>query len=435
MPDLMPDVSIYNKPPPNTVGQLFDLVRTISAVKEYQSRSSMTQALEQATNPNDPSQIDYTKAIPAFQAAPGFKTPQDFTALSQAEQAQTQLRSWQMTEVLKRLTSIISKTDREGNLKATPNDFYQIAPFLVRAGLPAKMVNDAAEAIAGGNGEAFRNNLGLMYNLATANGGIPTVEAKTGRGGVATIPAGALSFPGTPGGVAPGPGAPGVGGVGSVTRALPTGQETAFEDATKASLALKNSQQGLPLQIANLSNLRDLSEEAATGPTANFEKRAGELWQRFFPGGSLPMDAKKLGNTEEYAKIAEQIAGQQASAGHATDAYLINAYGSNPNLELSKLGREGITNMLLGNVDAQRTQINEWHKALASGQYKDQDFYDWVNRFNKTFDPRVFQYARMAPEQQKSFRDMIRKTPGELSKLNQHYKDYTQNGWLGASTQ
>jgi hypothetical protein len=182
------------------------------------------------------------------------------------------------------------------------------------------------------------------------------------------------------------------------------------------------------MQEANLSSLRDLSDEAATSPTAGTEKKLNELWQRFFPGSGATLTADQLASTEKYAKVAEQIAGQQATAMHATDAFLRNQYGANPNLELSRLGRKGITNVLLGNVDAQRTVTNEWQKALRSGQWLDQDFHDWINQFNRGFDPRVFQYARMDADERVKFRSLM--SPSVQKQFAGHLQDAMKRGWV-----
>lgn len=225
----------------------------------------------------------------------------------------------------------------------------------------------------------------------------------------------------------------------------PAGFGTAAESNVQAAQTLHSAADTIPTQRGMLDNLRDLSAEAATGPTAEVERKINALWQRFFPGSGLTLTAKQLSSTEEFAKIAEQIAGAQAQGAHATDAYLRNAYGANPNLQLSKLGRDGIINMLHGNFDAieaTRTAWMDYKNGLVDGrQHADNEYRDWIHRFNRgvdfktgkldpaaRFDPRVFQFARMTPTQRKEFLSIMKEKPG--GEFERRLARAVENGWI-----
>lgn len=179
-----------------------------------------------------------------------------------------------------------------------------------------------------------------------------------------------------------------------------------------------------PNQKALLENLNDLSSEAVSGPSADWEKRANALVQRLFPGSKLTLTPQQLASSEEYGKISEQLAGQQATAAHATNAFLTNAYATNPGLYLSKIGRQGITHMLQGNVDSIVAKANAWTEANKSPA----EFAAWNKDFNKDFNPRVFQYARMTPEERSKFRSTL--PVNQQKKFFDQIQSYQAKGWI-----
>lgn len=265
--------------------------------------------------------------------------------------------------------------------------------FLTRYGGPNWMDNlklDAASAIGPG-GLTQRMDVTNPKNLSTTS--IP-IQSTFGGGGVMTAPpAGAPELAKGPAGAA--------------------GIENLTATANDA-----------PNQKALLDNLDQLSKEAVSGPSADWEKRANALVQRLFPGAKFTLTPEQLANSEEYGKISEQLAGQQATAAHATNAFLTNAYNTNPGLYLSKIGRQGITHMLQGNLDSIVAKNNAW---IASGK-SPSEFAAWNKDFNKDFNPRVFQYARMTPEERAKFRSTL---PGnQQQKFFNQIQDYQRKGWI-----
>jgi hypothetical protein len=192
-----------------------------------------------------------------------------------------------------------------------------------------------------------------------------------------------------------------------------------------------------PNQKALLENLNSLSDEAISGPSSDFEKRANALAQRLFPGKGISLSTKQLASSEEYGKISEQLAGQQAVAAHSTNAFLTNAYNTNPNLYLSKVGRQGITHMLQGNLDSVVAKNNSWD-AYANGETDGQrhspaEFATWNRQFNADFNPRAFQYARMTPEERSNFRSTI--PANQQQKFFNTIQNYQSKGWIDMAGQ
>lgn len=246
-------------------------------------------------------------------------------------------------------------------------------------------------------------------------------------------------------GTTPSAAGPATVGPGGQVVGMPTGFEKSASAGIEAVQGLHNAADTVPAQQAMLDNMLALSDPAATGPTAEIEKKANQLWQRFVPNSGITLSAKQLRATEEFDKIAEQVAGAQASAAHATDAYLRNAYGANPNIQMSKLGRTGVIHMLSGNLDAISQQRNEW-MAYKNGQidgrpHADNEYRDWVYKFNNgidpvtnkrdpsaRFDPRVFQFARMSPQERQDYLGLLKEKPG--GEFEQHLNYAIKRGWI-----
>ncbi len=223
-------------------------------------------------------------------------------------------------------------------------------------------------------------------------------------------------------------------GSGGMTTGLAPGQEEALKAPSIAQNQLRQSVVDSPQQLANLDQLSELSNEAVSGPSSDFEKRASALATRFGLPGTLSVD--QLAKSEEYAKVGGQLAVQQANAGHASDAFLQNAYLTNPNLAMSKLGRNIVTNTLKGNIDFNRIKDQEWSR-YANGEIDGQrhaanEFYDWSRQFNDTvheFGPRPFQFLRMSTPEKRLFLQGM--NPQQQLRFEQSLQAYQRKGWLG----
>jgi len=129
----------------------------------------------------------------------------------------------------------------------------------------------------------------------------------------------------------------------------------------------------------------------STGPGSERLAAANALIHKL-TGYGITMSAEELASSEGFAKLSKQIALAQAGTlGVGTDEKLTTAMGANPNRDLSKLGNQQILAMLQGNADAIKARgvaYNDWKKTHSGA-----DSNDFLTEFNKTFDPRVYQWG------------------------------------------
>jgi hypothetical protein len=149
-----------------------------------------------------------------------------------------------------------------------------------------------------------------------------------------------------------------------------------------------------PVQKANLQNmLTDLAKLDSMGPGTDKEIFLNSVMQKL-TGYGFSMNRDQIAAGNSFAKLANIAVGQQLAAIGGTDARQNLFMGSNPNLDLSKLGNERIIHMLMGNEDAIQAKARAWNEwSQSNGPATYQKFQD---DFNRHFDPRVFQSQYMA---------------------------------------
>jgi hypothetical protein len=435
MPDLSPDMSVYSRlQPPPGVGNmsLGDLIGLAQRTREYNTQTSLSDALKGATDPNDPNNIDYAKAQQSFVQDPrSIVTPQALQSVTSANSAQFGLNIQRAGVANDAVTSLLGKenptADDVRDLAARVSRYDpSMIPFMTR--MTANIPSDPA---------SIKKYVVDTWNFAHPGQAIPAVERPNASGGTSYTPAPAQNVRdyGVGGSANPMQQAGGVGG-----QSLPAGAKEAQVAYAGEGVEMRDGAPALQNTKAMLDRLNALNQDASrpSGPSADFQVHASQFAHDF--GYNGPMDAKTLANAEEYKKIAETLVGQMASGRHTTDAYLNNAYGSNPNLNLSKLGAAGITHWLQGNVDAQSFLQSQWSNWLSDHPGHEQDYPNWLNGKVpgglaggiKNFDPRVFQFERMAPEEQAEFVKQLRGNGvGALARFRDNVNRYRQNGWTG----
>jgi len=446
MPNLQPDTSIYANVGKGSASSMspLDLMALITRMREFQGSQNLSNAVTNPANmmPGASGVLDPQAASRDYSAG-GYATPDHLQQIWALANEQAKTRQAQMIAADNLVASMYTMPAGQRAKK-----WAQISPQLKKWGVPSDMINAAGERLD-------NNSLAAIHNWTHDNAGLTMREGvMTKEGGTESQPAGSLLFDQTTGGGVPvssapsAPSAPSSRTPGSYTTGLPTGTAIPREAAAKDSAEFQATGNGMMLQQGNLENLRDLSHDIdISGPTAEAEKAYNQIVQRIGLPGLGTVTKENLAKAEEFDKIREQVAGQQASAMHATDAGLLNQYGANPNLTMSKKGREANTNMLLGNNDAIRTAIGLWQKTRntngsatgmpkpGGGVWLDQDYYDWLGMLNKNFSPRPFQFARMRPEDQRDFKDMVaRSGKGALTKFNRDLEAYEKNGWIGGGS-
>lgn len=206
--------------------------------------------------------------------------------------------------------------------------------------------------------------------------------------------------------------APGAGGAPAAPTAppgfTPTGQapgaaESQRQEAEASTAAgtkiYKDADAATTMKSQLLTMESDLAK-ISTGPTSERAAMVNAFLQKY--GLPSTMSAEEIASSEGFAKIAKQIALAQAGAlGAGTDEKLTTSMGANPNRDLSKLGNQQILAMLQGNADAIKARgvaYEEWKKTNPGGKTN-----SFLTDFNKTFDPRVYQWGyqirNMTPDQ------------------------------------
>lgn len=214
------------------------------------------------------------------------------------------------------------------------------------------------------------------------------------------------------------------------TGATPVGQapgEAELQTSSAAGAANLEATGPKTNQIhADLENLRQLNKDIPLqGPTAEWEKKLNQVGARL--GLPVTMTRDQLAKAEEFDKISNQLSLNQSTLFHGSDAGLHTVVAANPNLGMSRYGREGVIDMLQGNQDAIDRTRQLWFEARKRGAPANA-YNQFVNEASKTVDPRVFQFNRMSREnQQKFLQDM---DSAELPGFESKYKDAIQRGWV-----
>jgi hypothetical protein len=462
------DTSFYPRPQ-----SLSDLMNTVTGVQQFMGRRAAGDIFKQNIDPNT-GQLDFQGAMRAIRSNPsiGITAPEAIEA-AQGQQARQQIMTKQASDVAQQYLSaalanpttenitraFIAASKATGGMMSPSQIERQFFPYGIPGGFKERQL--ALTNIA---------QMGVSPTTLTgAETGTPTATGRqtqqTGAVGPyrrqgyepgeqqppqqpplsGAYPAGAAPPTGR---FTPPPSAAAGGGRGGQVTGMPTAFEKTAGPIAEQETALHTNAAASVDTGAVLSNLNDISDTALSSPTADTEIKLGQLWQRVFPGKDMPWSSPdEIAKSEEFRKFTEQIAGAQASSMHATDAYLRNAYGANPSLTLSKLGRKGLIHVLQGNNDIPPVIQNEWmdyKNGLVDGNVHDVGEYrDWLYKFQqgvdpvtgrkdpaKRFDPRVFQYMRMTPDERAKFRAGMGKE-GLRGGLFENKLSYAaQRGWI-----
>src|ERR1700756_2016573 len=151
----------------------------------------------------------------------------------------------------------------------------------------------------------------------------------------------------------------------------------------------------VPTRKAALSNLLNTVDQFSTGPAAG---KIGQLQSLAAQFGIAPTSINaSAGARDEFNKLASRIAPDQGGAlgGTGSNEQLGASVKSNPNEAMTKMGIKNVVPLLLGNEDAIGTQAQAWNKYKAV--HGADSYGDFLNGWNKYYDPRVFQADHMTP--------------------------------------
>jgi hypothetical protein len=271
----------------------------------------------------------------------------------------------------------------------------------------------------------YRNAAGQISTLRVT----PSRERDIAEGKVTVdsygriIPAGAKAPASSPGqATMPGTGG---GGIAEPPVGAVETQRSLAENASDIEKRIVNSQTEAPQRQADLATLEADMKKFQTGPLANmtlvYKRGYNDLLNRLpaSVASALPhVDPNEIAAQENFVKTAGLLAQRQFAAigGTGTDSKLDSAIKTNPGEALSGMGNQQIVAMLHGNEDAMTARdaaLAEW-KQKNPGKTADQ----FQREFNKSYNPRAFQWLRMTPDQRAEMAaDMMKNDPQSFKAL------------------
>lgn len=308
-------------------------------------------------------------------------------------------------------------TDAFGSLaddpKLTKDKVLSLGVTLARnLKIPAPLINNWLDGLPNG-GQALRDKVIQFRNLAIGSAGAstPTDAGLDSEGAPQTGSRGTFNYK-TAGGTIP--------------SALPPGEGSLMGSSAERAGALQATATTSPQYRADLANLKTMSKVLDIGgPTVQYEKKLGQLAQRFGLPSTLTPD--QLKSAEEFDKISNQIALNQGKALGGTDATRVLSVGSTPSSSMSRYGREGVINLLEGNQDFVDRARDQWLEARNNGVSASKHD-QFMHAFGKNFDVRVFQFNRLDRANKQKFIDTL--DPSEVPGFEQSYKNAAAHGWV-----
>lgn len=186
-----------------------------------------------------------------------------------------------------------------------------------------------------------------------------------------------------------------------------------------------------PQRKAALSNLSGLLDQFTSGPgMTDWNKvKTGVNANLPLPAGWEMFNPKNIASQEEFRKQAVQLAQQQFAAigGTGTDEKFGSAVQTSPSEELSKMGNKGIIALLRGNEDALSIKAKEWQKWREAGNGPE-TLPAFNNAFNKSYDPRTFQFKHMKPDDRAAMVKSMSKE--DRASFARNLKAAQQQGWV-----
>jgi hypothetical protein len=432
------DTSIYKTPEQqNPLLQLGQLIQLNNAQTQGQisqetlnrltSDRAVGGAFQQAVSPDGSVDVNKLGALiakdprAAYGASQGLVTANSLKGGQIAnQQAGTNLGITRQGQISNGLAGLGSKPD------LSPDDAIGFLNNQVKAGVipPERGQQIAGEIAALGNDRRkLREYVFNHYATVTGPAAVAPTQVGVNNEGAPVIgTAGGLVRATTASTANPA----GVGGKAAptgITVGLAPGDAEARAGTQKASseqgIKLQTQAEGIPTRKGMLANLEDAIDHFKPGKGAEWENVAKNFANRNILPTAFQFDPKSIASQEEFNKQATQLAQQQFQAlgGTGTDSQLSSAFKSNPNSELSKMGNKNIIQLLKGNEDALAAKNAEWQKWKETNGPGSYDKFQ--QKFNETYNPRVYQAQYMTPDQ---IQDM-RKNMSEKDQA-QFLKDY-----------
>lgn len=416
MPDLMPDTSVLKPQTPQM--SLVDLLNLAKGAQEYQSKQAMTQALQGAYDPNT-NQVSSDTATKNFLAAPGWKSPEQISALQTMGSSQLDYHSELMNSALQPMSSLLTKAMTRGG--ATLDDWAAFKPILQRMGVPRDMLDAVADAAtAAGTNRLDPTRLAQINNYLTRNAGLSTVTRTLPSGQTDQPAAGAVLYPQTPGQTAPG----------LYSTSLPPDAPKSIEAANVSRTNAQNYQQDVfPFEQA-LKKMEQLKAAGQTIGPGSASRNAAQSWLYSLS----PQVAKQLGidpdkleafaMTDKY--LTQGMMSRAAGFDAHTDARFASLMAGSPTVHTADLAGIPLVKAQLGIRNMVHTQD---YLARLSG---DPNFLRESARIGPMMEPVAYGMKYASPDQIKKMQSSV--TGDDRTKLNANIAAGVLSGAIPAQT-
>lgn len=435
--------SLYPKPQAGPLANmsLGDLINTARGALQLQGDQAVGKIMQENIDPNT-GQFNPQGALQQLRANPAasFVTPRATQDILARQQQQQQLDVAKNAIAANELGAIADNpTDGAVNqaiMRISTALGPQYTPSRVRAELFGAMPQDMAGRRAY-IANLAKMSIGAAGMAAREEGtplasGAPTTITAGQRLDVQRMP-GAVPSAAMPGAMV-GPAAVAAPGGGMVS-GLPPGAGEARritgEAGAQAGVRLRLAADDSMTRKGMLGNLEEDLHNFTSGPGAEWQKVAKAWANRNVPmPAGWQFDPKSIASQEAFAKQAGMLAQQQFAAigGTGTDAKFSSAFETNPNEALSQLGNKGIIRLLKGNEDAIQAKFKAWQQWKKS--FGPESYDEFSDDFNRSFDPRVFQFKYLTPKERQAYID--RMDPRDRGKFIEDLTAARKRGWTRA---
>ncbi len=409
MPDLSPDASLLIPRQQAGLGNmdLGSLLGMAQRARELQTQSGISDALKASVNPQT-GQPDPTAAMGRLVKDPSvYLGPEHITAMTHAQEAQTQLNHYYMGEAGKAVSSLITTPGG-----ATVDQVTKLTPLLRSYGVPSSMITDVLSSVSPDGKHIDQNRLATLRNWIADNGGIDTRNVQTPGGRTVSMPTGS-TFYGTDKGGAPSGATPPGAAAGTVTTAIPGAPEV----GAKSSLAFgeaRDRSTGYTQEVYPLKAVIHALEEGgdrATGEGSEAYNTVNNFLHYAGIDKKFGFDTtKQTVDYETARKYMIQWANTVSAAG--TNDRLAAAIAGNPNMKMLQASNLVVSKAALALRRMQQVQYDEFAK---TGQAPDK-YADWAAQWNKQQDPRAYAFDVMGRDAaDKMLKGM---KPGERAKFD-----------------
>lgn len=176
-------------------------------------------------------------------------------------------------------------------------------------------------------------------------------------------------------------------------------------------------------QNALLSNMQNDLKNFVSGPGAHTVNDLEKMVQGW-TGGLGDAYKTKIAAQESFDKISNQLV---TTAEPGSDARQGVIQGANPSSAQSPEGIDFIIRQLQGVNDYKTARAN----LAASPGVDRSDYPTWQSKTGSALDPRVFQFARLTPEQKRTYYEGL--PPGERAAFKQKYLAAQGAGFYGVN--